>query len=170
MPHLKTEHLKLYIGAYHRGFHPEAHVNWLNDKELMKYSEQRHQTHTVFTQTRYLASFDHVNSFFWEIAPRDMQLPIGSITAYCDWPNKVAEIGILIGAFQQRGYGTEAWQAVCDWLFRKGIRKIEAGCMASNMAMRKVFSKTGMNMEGRRYSHFLLDGKPEDLILVGRYA
>jgi RimJ/RimL family protein N-acetyltransferase len=169
MPHIKTERLTLYIGAYHRKFRPDIHIEWLNNKELMKYSEQRHRRHTLESQRKYLASFDHAASFLWEIYITDHLVPIGTITAFCDWRNKVADLGILIGEFRGKGYGSEAWTAICEWLFKKGYRKIEAGCMASNAAMIKIFGKTGMVIEGRRRSHFLLDGKPEDLILAARF-
>jgi RimJ/RimL family protein N-acetyltransferase len=170
MAQIKTEHLILYIGAYHRGYHPEMHIKWLNDKELMKYSEQRHHAHTLASQRKYLASFDHVGSFLWEIIPHEMRLPIGTITAFCDWRNGIADLGIVVGTFQGRGYGTEAWQAITHWLFKKGIRKIEAGCMASNAPMIKLFGKVGMVIEARRRAHFLLDSKPEDLIMAARFA
>ena len=165
MPHLRTEHLTLYIGAYHRSFHPEAHIRWLNNKELMKYSEQRHHTHTLQSQRKYLASFDHVHSFFWEITPHDMQYPLGSATAYCDWQNKTADIGILIAAFQQRGYGTEAWQAVCDWdalgvhhdpvaqlvgeggLITKHSKVLEIGC-SNGWRLRTLKDKYGCQVYG----------------------
>ena len=42
--------------------------------------------------------------------------------------------------------------------------------MASNIPMIKIFGKTGMVIEGRRRAHFLLDGKPEDLILAAKFA
>ena len=160
---IRTE--RLVLGPYRHKL-IGLYIDWLNNKELMKYSEQRHIKHTISSQRHYLKSFDGENSFWWEINANSQ--PVGSITAFCDWPNKTADIGLLI-AQQGNGYGTEAWQVIIDWLFERGIRKIEAGCMASNAPMIKVFSKTGMVIEGRRRQHFLLDGKAEDMILAARF-
>jgi RimJ/RimL family protein N-acetyltransferase len=148
----------------------DAHIRWLNDKGLMKYSEQRHHTHTRFSQIKYIASFDHDNSFLWEIALRPIPNPVGTITAYCDWNNKTADLGILIGEMGGRGYGTEAWSAVCRELFASGIRKVTGGCMMCNEAMIRVFQKTGMTPDGHRADQFLLDGKPMHAVYYARFA
>lgn len=167
MPHIKTQRLELKVGQ-----HPAdlpAMVDWLNDEQLMRYSEQRHRAHTMQSQHDYINSFDYKNSFFWAIYCQSIL--VGSTTAYCDWPNQIADVGILIAPHSiKMGFGTEAWRGVCDCLIRHGIRKIEAGCMASNEGMIKIFGRTGMIIEGQRRAHFLLDGKPEAMIMAARFA
>ncbi len=171
-PFLKTARLLLYAPC-HRKPDVDAHVAWLNDKSIVKYSEQRHRKHTVASQWDYIKSFDQVRNHFWEISNNDgsYDMPIGSITANIDTHNSVADVGILIGDKAQwgRGLGTESWQKVCDWLLDHNVRKIEAGTMASNKGMLKIFFNTHMQVEGIRYRHFLLNGKPEDKIMVGRF-
>lgn len=85
--------------------------------------------------------------------------------------NGVADVGILIGHAQilREGYGTEAWQVVCDWLLSDGVRKIEAGCMATNLGMLKIFERTKMSIEGIRLGHFIQDGEPVNMIMAGRF-
>lgn len=146
-----------------------SHIAWLNDRELMKYSEQRYQEHTIDTQLQYIRSFNEITRFWWEISPHGWPA-VGSINAFIDPYNETADVGILIGVMQMRGYGTEAWQAVCDWLLKeRPIRKIEAGCMSVNEPMLKIFYKTGMQIEGRRNAHFLFENKPVDLIQAARF-
>jgi len=68
-----------------------------------------------------------------------------------------------------QGYASEAWDAVCRYLFEDGIRKIDAACMASNTAMSSVLIKCGFMYEATIPNFFLLNGKPEDMRYYGRY-
>lgn len=133
-------------------------VKWLNDPEVTKYSEQRHRKHDVHSQLEHV--YGPVR--FREIHTADAF--IGTIAAHVDENNSVANVGILIGEKKEwgKGYGTEAWQAFCDYLLANGIRKIEAGAMASNLGMISIFKKTGMHAEGVLEAHFLLNGKEEN--------
>lgn len=169
-PSIKTERLRLYA-PYHRAFDLERQIGWLNDKHVVKYSEQRHREHTMESQWKYIASFDQVASHCWEISHKYgcYDYPIGTITAQRDIMNKVADIGILIGKrdLWGAGYGKEAWRAVMSYLFADGIQKIEAGTVRDNIGMVKIMNKSGMSPEGIRRNHIILDGKPHDVILMG---
>lgn len=171
-PYLKTDTLLLYA-PYHRRPDVESHVEWLNDKDVVKYSEQRHRKHTIESQWRYIKSFDHINDHYWEIAFRRAEYcqAVGSITAYTDPHNKIADVGIIVGKkFWNIGIGTLAWAKVCDWLLSEGIRKIEAGTMEGNKGMLAIFARTKFHFEGLKREHFLLDGKPMNMIQMARFA
>ncbi len=148
----------------------KTQASWLNNKETVRYSEQRYKTHTVNTQLKYITSFlDHPENILREIhLDKNM---IGTIAAYIDKKNRIADVGILIGhGLHGKGYGFEAWSMFCENLFEKvNIRKIEGGCMAANTPMIKLFRKYGMQEEGRRMSHFEFDGGFSDLVLHGRF-
>lgn len=142
----------------------------LNDPEIMKYSEQRHAGWTPDRISEYYNSFDHHNSHVWGIYGNGADI-YGTITATRDHNNKVANVGILVGK-SEHGYGTKAWSAVCDWLLSPsgGMRKVEAGCMAENIGMVRIFEKTGMTIEGVRKAHFLFEGRPMDMILAAKFS
>ncbi len=146
------------------------YVGWLNDPAVVRFSEQRHRTHTPASCLDYVRSIDQKSAHLWAIFHGDAH--IGNISAHRDPWNATADIGILIGerSSQNAGLGGEAWQAVCDWLIATGIRKVTAGAMASNLPMLKVFRKTGMAEEARLRDQFLLDGEPIDMILVARFV
>jgi|SRR5882672_2205423 len=167
---------RLTLVPYLAGHVTDEHVAWLNDPEVVKYSEQRHKKHTLESQHAYVNKMNHSEETkIWAILcstkPNSEGSTIGTITAYIDQHNKVAEVGIMIGdkASWGKGYGTEAFKAVCDWLAAKGMRKIEAGLMSSNLAMQKVCLNSGMVLEGEKADHFLLNGAPEDVLLFGRW-
>lgn len=139
-------------------------VSWLNDKDLMKYSEQRHRKHDYHTQIRYIESFIEPSLFRIIVTNSDHLNIIGTITAHINKHNRVADIGLLIGnkEKQGKGYGTEAWVALMAHLFGTGILKVEAGCMEYNIGMLNIFKKSGMHREGTREHHFIFSGDNRD--------
>lgn len=143
-------------------------VGWLNDPEIVRYSEQRHRVHNAATELGYIDSFQFPDQLKLVMLGDD---PIGTITVFIDASNSIAEMGILIGAkdIWGMGYGAEAWAGTMDHLFVSGVRKIEAGCMATNDAMLGIFMKTHMIREGMRERHFILDGKEIDMEQWARF-
>lgn len=150
----------------------ERYVGWLNDPDVVRYSENRHSHHTMESCQQYVADMQASEHLFWAIERRDdAPAHIGNITAYLDRPNNVADVAIMIGETdaRSRGLGTEAWCAVVAHLLdTRGIRRVQAGTMAPNTAMRGVFHKSGMTEEGRQHGRFLLDEKPVDLVFAAR--
>jgi len=170
-PRLEGERLVLVpFGDEHLS---QNYVNWLNDQNVVRFSENRHQRHDMSTCTAYVRSFDDSPHFLWAILKRSPETHIGNVVAYIDVPNRLANIGILIGEQDAwgKGLGCEAWRLAQDFLLsRGGIRKVEAGAMAENAAMLSIFRACGMQEEGRRPRHFLLDGREVDLVQFGIFA
>ncbi len=144
------------------------YVSWLNDPEVVRYSDQRFRTHTLESCREYWQSFASTSHFFWAIVARDSQLGhIGNINAYVETPHKLADVGIMIGerSAWRGGYGSEAWMAVCDYLiYEAGIRKVSAGTLSVNKAMLGVMRRAGMIEDGRRIRQCLYEGHEVDVI------
>lgn len=145
-----------------------GYVSWLNDPEIVRYSDQRHRKHTRESCYEYWRSFSGTPNFFWALVARGVRLGhIGNMTAFVDLVHSVADVGILIGkrAVWGRGYGTEAWIAVCNYLLREaGMRKVTAGTLSVNTAMLKVMRRSGMVDDGRRVRQCLFEGREVDII------
>lgn len=140
-------------------------VAWLNDPVLMKYSEQRHNNHTVKSQLEYIHSFSEPNQYR-KITYNGIF--IGTISAIIDERNSVADVGILIGEpFVKKGHGCDAWRLFCLELAKQGVRKIEGGCMAKNGAMIRIFEKNHMRLEGTRRYHFKTPEGYDHMLLYG---
>jgi RimJ/RimL family protein N-acetyltransferase len=139
----------------------ERYIAWLNDKHLMRFSENRHRSHTRESCLSYMRSFEGSPNRLWAIFASVEH--VGNIRAYLDAPNGVADVGILIGE-GGKGYGLEAWTGVCRHLLDGGVRKITAGTMAANKAMVRIMEKSGMSFEGGRRRQFLVDGIEVDLV------
>ena len=171
-PTLETP--RLVLKAFSDELLTERYAGWLNDPDVVRYSEQRHQNHTLESCRRFVDSFSDGPDHLWAIIETDKGLGhIGNINTAVDAPNKVADIAILIGEKQAwgGGLGAEAWTAVVDYLLDAGgMRKVTAGCMAENKAMVAVMEKSGMTEEARRQGNFLLDGKPVDMVMVAKFG
>lgn len=139
-----------------------AYLGWLNDKSLMRYSEQRHKSHNEVSALEYFCAMRRSMNPFFAVMEGDRH--VGNVAAYIDRANKVADLSILIGE-PGRGLGTVAWRLGMEHLWANtDVRKIEAGTMATNAAMLGVISKSGMAMEGRRNGHFMTDEGAVDLL------
>lgn len=140
-------------------------VLWMNDPRNTEYSEQRHKVHDKVSCANYIRSC----SIFWGIQDVDSGEWIGTMSSHIDDNNGVADLGIMIHhEWAGSGFGTEAWKAACAHLL-KDVRKIEAGCMANNLPMRKVFEKSKMFYEGERKAHFLFEGGYVGLVQYGMW-
>ncbi|MEW6664770.1 MAG: GNAT family N-acetyltransferase [Thermodesulfobacteriota bacterium] len=146
----------------------ERYVGWLNDPEVVRFSEQRHRVHTLETCRKYLASFEGSPDYFWAILLKSGESAhIGNISAHVDVRNQVADVGILIGekSCWGKGYGLEAFRGVLDFLFRRtGVRKVTAGTMATNQGMIRIMERAGMQEDGTRMAQVLLEGRPVDIL------
>lgn len=146
-------------------------IAWLRNPEVVRFSEQRHQTHTLSSELRWINSFEN-GSHLWAIWTASGE-HIGTLSATFDRPNNVADVGIMIGEtkFWGKGLGREAWTAATNWLLSRegGVRKLEAGCMKTNLAMAKIIQGAGFKLEGERLNHFLLDGSPISELMFGRF-
>jgi len=157
------------------------YVGWLNDPVVVKYSEQRHRTHTLETSQAYFDSFpkntgeigSELNDEFLAIVSHDPDLGhIGNISTSVDSENRVADLSILIGERQAwgNGFGLEAWSLVMDhFLNDVGLRKVTAGTMSVNIPMLKIMEKSGMTSDGRRKNQFVIDEMEVDLVYAARF-
>jgi len=140
---------------------------WLNDPEVVKYSELRHRTWTHEDCIKYIESFDQIKNCMWAINVIGANMHIGNITTHHDQHNNTMQMGMLIGEKWAWGrkYGREAWLAVMLWAKSEKIRQVEAGCMGSNLGMQAVFKSVSMGHAATLADHFLLNGKPEAMMM-----
>lgn len=171
-PVIRTRRLR--IDPFSKKYLTEGYVSWLNDPEVVHFSEQRHRVHTLKSCREYWDSYNATPNLFWAIVTRvEPFLHIGNITATVDLHNQLADVGILIGEKKiwGQGYGLEAWIGVCEYLVSAGLRKITAGTLASNKAMLKVMQRSAMVEDGRRIRQVILgDGSEVDMIYNAIFA
>lgn len=150
----------------------ETYVGWLADPDVVRYSEQRHRKHSLESCRAFVESFAGTPHLLWAIETKDGR-HIGNMHADIEPGYGLADLAILIGDRKAwgTGLGGEAWCAAVDWLLGAGgMRKVSAGCMADNAAMRRLMAKSRMVDDGIRKAHYLLDGKPVDIVHAARFV
>lgn len=143
----------------------EKYLAWLNDKELLKYSRQSQNVHSLESCMKYLNSFQGSSNFFWSIQNAEGE-KVGTLTAYLDQISRVADIGILIG--NGIGYGKPAWGEAITYLFSNtNVRKITAGTLAVHEKMIAIFEYWGMTKEGHLRQQEFLNSQAYDVVRYG---
>ena len=148
------------------------YLSWLNDPEVVKFSEQRHYKHSLESSKKYYISMEESGHLLMAIYDIKDELHIGNITAYIDEYNKCADIAILVGnkTFWGKGYGGEAFSLTMNLMRDEyNIRKVTAGTMSVNGSMLSIMEKLGMEVECVQKRHFLLDGQEVDLVRVAKF-
>jgi RimJ/RimL family protein N-acetyltransferase len=151
----------------------DAYVGWLNDGAVNQYLESRFASHTIETTRTFVADqLASPHNLFLGIRLRPTGRHVGNIKiGPINTLHRTAEIGILIGDRTAWGMGvaTAAIRAVAEIAERSlALRKITAGCYASNVGSRRAFEKAGFAVEGVRPRQLLLNGEPEDMIVMGK--
>lgn len=151
----------------------QRQVDWLRDKEATRFSEQRHKEHTLSTQNRYVSAF---HGYLWGVYSVKSGEHIGNISAVLNKPNNTADVGIMLGFVNVwgNGYGYEAWLVATNWLlnpYEDGgrLRKLEAGCAAANIPMKRILEKSKFVLEGERKNSLIIDNAPCGVLLYGRF-
>jgi ribosomal-protein-alanine N-acetyltransferase len=153
----------------------EDYPRWLNDPRVNRFLESRHVSHSLESTREFVRCCLASPSVLF-LGIRSLELGgrhVGNIKlGPIDQCHGLGEIGLMLGepGAWGRGIGSEAIAALCDISGSQlGLRKITAGCYASNVGSRKAFIKAGFDVEGQRRAHFILDGHPEDLVLMARW-
>ena len=150
------------------------YVGWLNDPEVVRFSEQRHRSHTLQSCAAYVRALEQSGHLFLAIEAMTPPLGhIGNLTATIDRNNGIADIAIMIGerAAWGQGLGCAAWRAAIDILLTQNqMRKITGGTVETNTAMIAIMRRAGMVEDGRRCRHFIVDGASVDVVHYAIFA
>lgn len=149
--------------------HITAHyLTWLNDGSLMRYSNQRFRAHDAASCRAYLASFDGTENLFLAIEHDGVM--VGTMTAYVSPRHASADLGLLIGPQGQgKGLGRDAWSTLMQHLLAHGIRKVSGGTLRCNSPMLNIMLGCGMEPDGVRVAHELVDGAPQDIVHFAKF-
>jgi RimJ/RimL family protein N-acetyltransferase len=147
------------------------YVAWLNDKEVVRFSEQRHKTHTLETCETYFHEVYISDDYFLaiELAINGVRHHVGNLGVTVDKVNNSADLSIIIGekSYWGSGIGTRAWRLLAQTLLeRMSFRLLTAGAMSINTPMLKLFLRSNMKIDAILPERFLWDGEPIDLIVA----
>lgn len=147
------------------------YLSWLNDREYMRFSNQRFYDHTRASVKGYLSEFDFVRAAFLALELRDTEELAGTATVFASSEHGTADIGILVGRqFGGQGLAREAVESIAESLFTQGFRKVTIGTSAANSAMLGVISSLGFQPDGVKVKHELIEGSETDVLYFSLFG
>lgn len=151
----------------------ERYLQWLNDSDVMRYTESRFTKHSLDDIRAYVQAVqaDQHSSFF-AIIEKKSQKHIGNIKIgrIHNPYHRTADIGIIIGdkSCWGQGFATEAIKLLAAYAGETmNLHKLWAGIYANNIASIKAFLRAGFVEEGRFSKHWLCEGDYVDGIQLG---
>ena len=165
---MKSNGSEIVISDFQEADISEKYISWLNNKQHMKFSQQRFVNHSLSTAKDYLASFENCDNRFYAIkSSSDL---VGTGTIYINQSYGTCSVGILIGPeFSGQGYGKQAWQLLTTVIPENlGLRKVSAGTLETNKAMLRLFEESRMQFEARLVQEGIFEDSAVDVLLYSR--
>jgi RimJ/RimL family protein N-acetyltransferase len=148
------------------------YMKWLNDPEVVRFSNQRLLHHDDQSCLAYLRTFSGGDDLFLAIRLASDGRLIGTMTAYVSLHHGTADMGLLIGeqALWGQGLGLEAWRLLMDYLFQtRKLRKITGGALRGNVGMVRIMERSGMHLEAARMRQEIVEGEPQDVVYFAKF-
>jgi len=149
-----------------------TYISWLNDPDVVRFSNQRFLEHDFESCLRYLVSFNGAENMFISVRCLSDGRSLGTMTAYVANHHGTVDVGIMIGdkSAWGLGYGQDAWNTLTDWLLEQdGIRKVTAGTLACNTGMIKLMERSGMHHEATRKAQEVINSEAVDILYYARF-
>lgn len=146
---------KIVLKNFTKKLISKKYLSWLNDKNLMKYSEHVHYKHSKKTSLNFLNFIKKENNLFFAIGIFDHNQDnnfchIGNLIVYFDKKNKKAQFSIMIGEkkYRNKGIALFVWNKIIKYIFKKYqfVKVISAGTMEANKGMVHLLKKSKMKL------------------------
>lgn len=163
---------KVLLRPFTRADITETYIGWLNDSDVVRFSNQRFLNHDRESSLRYLSTFKGTCNLFVSVHCLSDDCPVGTMTAYVSPHHGTVDVGILIGdkSVWGMGYGQDAWNTLTNWLLeRDDIRKLTAGTLAGNHGMIKLMERAGMHHEATRSAQEIVGGQAMDILYYAKF-
>ena len=130
------------------------YLNWMNDPDVVKYTEQRFKKHSLksikkFVLSKLSSKNEHIYGIF--IKKNKNEFHIGNIKiGPIDYFHKTADISYIIGykKYWNKGLGSLAVKKIIELSRKKyRLKKITAGCYEMNKGAIEVLKKNKFIME-----------------------
>ncbi len=150
------------------------YLNWMNDPEIHKYTEQRYKKHSLADIRKFVVEKNKSkNEFLFGIfiEKRNENLHIGNIKlGPINFFHKNAEISYFIGEKKLwgKGYGSLAIKKIIALAKKMRIKKLKAGFYEMNTGSKKVLIKNGFKIEGKFKSEIIFKKKRYTSYLFGK--
>tara|TARA_B100001094_G_scaffold333136_1_gene408928 strand:+ start:3181 stop:3729 length:549 start_codon:yes stop_codon:yes gene_type:complete len=148
----------------------ESYVEWLNDYEVTKFTEQKYFRHTLestktFVCQKYDSESDLLFGIFFD-GTHIGNIKLGSIK----FEHMSTEVSYFIGEkeFWGKGIASKCVETVVHFAVTElDLKKINAGYYENNTGSAKVLQKCGFVVERNIISNAIFEDKPINFIFVG---
>ena len=151
----------------------EDYVAWMNDPEVVFYTEQKFISHTMEKVIQFVeGQWQTEDSFLFGIFMDDQHIgniKLGPVNRH----HQHAALSYIIGNknYWGKGAASAAIAAVTAFGFSKiGLRKIWALSFDENKASIKALERNGFTIEGRLRQHLMINGNCADQIFLGKFS
>ena len=150
------------------------YLNWMNDLEIHKYTEQRFTTHTKakirkFVKEKNKSKNESLYGIF--IKRNNSNTHIGNIKlGPINFVHKIGQISYFIGDKELwgKGYTTLAIKEIIKIAKKMGLKKLKAGLYQMNIGSKKVLEKNNFKLEGIMKSEIIYKGKRYNIYWFGK--
>ena len=144
---IKLEGKRIYLRILKIADVGEAYLKWMNDDEVLQYTECRGRTFTAEDLKNYVQErYNNPADYFFGIFLNDTRVHAGNIKVGKIKPVDLsADVGLIIGKEHwNNGYASEAIGLVTDFAFGElGLNRLWAGMYEENQSSYKSFVKNG---------------------------
>lgn len=150
----------------------KRYIDWMNDYEVTKFTEQRFEKHTKesierFIVEKYESNTDELHGIFLN------NIHIGNVLiSSIDNNNLSCNLSYLIGdkILWGQGIGRYVISEALKTIFNKlKLRKVSAGCYENNHGSIKILEKNNFLKEGIRKNQVNFEGKRIDVFIFGLF-
>ncbi|MDP6958732.1 MAG: GNAT family protein [Planctomycetota bacterium] len=149
-------------------------LTWINNPQNYRYITRTRPLGRAEEQEWLATLHKRKNDVVFCIVDKEEDRPIGNCGLHgLNHPNRSAELGILIGEerFQDRGYGTEAMELLCEYGFNMlNLNRIGLEVYEYNERAYRCYEKVGFQKEGRLREARFYDGRYWDALRYGLLA
>lgn len=153
----------------------KSYINWLNDNEIVKFTELRYKKHTNKDVVNFVKEINKSRDSFlygiFYIKDLNKKLHIGNIKiGPINFKHKSAYISYIIGhkSFLKKGIGSWAISEAIKISKKKfKLKKLFAGVYSMNIPSKKALLKNKFKCEGLLKSSIIYNKKRHDSMIYG---
>ena len=149
-----------------------GYQDWFNNSEVVKHNSHGRFPMTIENLEKYVSSAETNPSLIvLAVVLLQQKNHVGNISLQnINWIDRSAEIAFILGEpnFQGKGIMFRAGSLLIQHAFNQlNLRRIYCGTLDTNVAMKKLALKLGMQKEGRRCEAVYKNGNYVDVVEYG---
>ena len=150
----------------------QTYADWLNDSEVNRFLETRHEIQTIETCLAFIqqcnqSPFSNLFGIFLKENGQHVgNAKLGNINPH----HARAELSLFIGekSCRGKGIGKEVVKALTGYGFAHlGLERIQAGCYEKNLQSLRIFLNAGYTVEGFFRHHVMDNGQTSGCFWLG---